>query len=85
MGPGTPTVLYAPTWRDNRRTETRQYAIVNHLGLGRISKALGDESSTLLLAHSDMPGLTARDPSPNVVDVSDYPDIAELMLVGTSS
>lgn len=79
--PGTKLVLYAPTWRDNRRTESRQYAMVNHLELGRVSSAVGDEWTVLVRGHSNTPGLTAANTVDNVVDVSDYPDITELMLV----
>lgn len=79
--PHTRLALYAPTWRDNRRTSSRRYALVNHLELGRVSKALSDEWTVLVRGHSNTPGLAAAERHPGVLDVSDYPDIGELMLV----
>ena len=81
VNPGSRLVLYAPTWRDNRRTENRQYALVNHLELGQLSKALGKTWTVLVRGHSNTPGLSTSQTYPNVIDVSDYPDITELMLV----
>ncbi len=60
-----------------RRVATR---MVNHLDLDRVSQAFGGGSVLLVRGHSNTPGLgdvTAA----NVVDVSRYPDITELMLV----
>lgn len=79
--PDARLLLYAPTWRDSRRTANRGYALVNHLQLDRISKALGDTWTILVRGHSNTPGLAASETYDNVLDVSDYPDITELMLV----
>jgi CDP-glycerol glycerophosphotransferase len=79
--PAARLALYAPTWRDNRRTDSRQYALVNHLDLGQVSRAVGDTWTVLVRGHSNTPGLSAWSSYPNVVDVTDYPDIAELMMV----
>jgi CDP-glycerol glycerophosphotransferase len=73
-------VLYAPTWRDNVRTATGGYAMVNHLELDVVSRAFGGDSVLLVRGHSNTPGLGDAT-APNVVDVSRYPDITELMLV----
>ncbi|TQM63895.1 bifunctional glycosyltransferase/CDP-glycerol:glycerophosphate glycerophosphotransferase [Humibacillus xanthopallidus] len=73
-------VLYAPTWRDNVRTATGGYAMVNHLELDAVSHAFGADSVLLVRGHSNTPGLGDATAS-NVVDVSRYPDITELMLV----
>jgi CDP-glycerol glycerophosphotransferase len=82
VGPGMDRiVLYAPTWRDNRRTEDRRYAFVNHLDLQELSEALGPSTTILVRGHSNTPGLTRDRSWPNVHDVSDYPDVTELMQV----
>ncbi|WP_404392499.1 CDP-glycerol glycerophosphotransferase family protein [Humibacillus xanthopallidus] len=73
-------VLYAPTWRDNVRTATGGYAMVNHLELDVVSQAFGVDSVLLVRGHSNTPGLGDATAA-NVVDVSRYPDITELMLV----
>jgi CDP-glycerol glycerophosphotransferase len=82
---GVPTegrvLLYAPTWRDNRRTENRQYALVNHLELDQVSRALAGGWTVLVRGHSNTPGLSVWDGYPGIVDVSDFPDVADLMLV----
>jgi CDP-glycerol glycerophosphotransferase len=77
---GVRLVLYAPTWRDNVRTAAGGYAMVNHLELDAVSKAFGADSVLLVRGHSNTPGLGDAT-APNVVDVSRYPDITELMLV----
>ncbi|MFQ6170470.1 CDP-glycerol glycerophosphotransferase family protein [Oryzobacter sp. R7] len=81
VAPHARLALYAPTWRDNRRTTSRGYALVNHLELGQVSKALSDEWTVLVRGHSNTPGLAAAEDHAGVLDVSDYPDIGELMLV----
>ena len=73
-------MLYAPTWRDNVRTATGGYAMVNHLELDVVSQAFGAGSVLLVRGHSNTPGLGDATAA-NVVDVSRYPDITELMLV----
>ncbi|MCU1535780.1 MAG: hypothetical protein JWP82_131 [Humibacillus sp.] len=73
-------VLYAPTWRDNVRTSTGGYAMVNHLELDVVASAFGSGSVLLVRGHSNTPGLGGAD-SASVLDVSRYPDITELMLV----
>ncbi len=79
--PDSRLALYAPTWRDNRRTDSRQYALVNHLELGQVSRAVGETWTILVRGHSNTPGLSASSAYANVIDVTDYPDISELMLV----
>ncbi len=73
-------VLYAPTWRDDVRTAAGGYAMVNHLELDAVARTFGSEAVLLVRGHSNTPGL-GDTAAPNVVDVSSYPDITELMLV----
>ncbi|MEO8830513.1 CDP-glycerol glycerophosphotransferase family protein [Lapillicoccus sp.] len=73
-------VLYAPTWRDNVKTATGGYALVNHLDLAKVAAAFGGESTLLVRGHSNTPGLTSV-PAANILDVSRYPDINDLMIV----
>ena len=68
-------LLYAPTWRDDRPDH------VDHLDVPRFARELGDGYVTLIRGHSRtlLPGedVYAR----NVLDVTAYPDVAELFLV----
>ena len=77
---GARLVLYAPTWRDNVRTASGGYAMVNHLELDAVSRAFGSGSVLLVRGHSNTPGL-GDSTAANIIDVSSYPDITELMLV----
>lgn len=79
--PGQRVVLYAPTWRDTAKTSTGRYAFVNYLELDKVSRAFGDDTILLVRGHSNTPGMTSAATPANVVDVSTYPDVAELLLV----
>ena len=73
-------VLYAPTWRDNAMQAGGGYALVSYLDLDVVSRAFGEDSTLLVRGHSNTPGLGSALPH-NVLDVSAYPDVAELMHV----
>lgn len=77
--PDSCVVLYAPTWRDNRRTNNNRYATVTYLDIGRMSRWLGAAGVLLLRGHSNTPGFSTADAYPNVRDFSRYPDIADLL------
>ncbi|WP_168627967.1 MULTISPECIES: CDP-glycerol glycerophosphotransferase family protein [unclassified Cryobacterium] len=68
-------LLYAPTWRDDRPDH------VDHLDVASFAEQLGDGYVTLIRGHSRTlrPGEDVR--GGGVVDVTSYPDIAELFLV----
>jgi CDP-glycerol glycerophosphotransferase (TagB/SpsB family) len=68
-------LLYAPTWRDDRPEH------IDHLDVAAFTDALGPGYLTLIRGHSRTlrPGADVR--ASNVLDVTGYPDIAELFLV----
>ncbi|GAB3675707.1 hypothetical protein GCM10027589_45800 [Actinocorallia lasiicapitis] len=80
---GKKVVLYAPTWRDDLvvgRRQREQYGLA--LDLRRARAALADDHVLLLRAHHHMgTGRAWRHRDDFVLDVCDYPDIAELYLV----
>lgn len=67
-------VLYAPTWRDDRLDQ------VDHLDVARLAAELGPEHVILVRGHART--LTAGEDvlAAGVLDVSTYPEIAELFL-----
>ncbi len=71
---GRIVVLYAPTWRDDRPQT------VDHLDVERFTAALGPEYVTLIRGHSRSlrPGRDVD--APAVLDVTGYPDVADLFL-----
>ena len=78
---GKRVVLYAPTWRDDRRRGGGRYELDLQFDLEEAGRTLGDSTVVLLRRHylvtDRLPG--AHDGF--VMDVSRYPDVAELMLV----
>src|SRR5262249_44745649 len=75
--PDQTAVLYAPTWRDHLATRPRAAAMSEHLDVDAAAAALGDSHVILLRGHRfHMPGSSRR----GVVDVTDHPEINELVL-----
>ena len=78
---GKRVVLYAPTWRDDRRRGGGRYELDMQFDLAEARRTLGDSTVVLLRRHylvtDRLPG--AHDGF--VMDVSRYPDVADLMLV----
>ncbi|MGP4024755.1 bifunctional glycosyltransferase/CDP-glycerol:glycerophosphate glycerophosphotransferase [Actinomadura sp. 3N407] len=82
---GKKVVLYAPTWRDDRHQAPGSHGFSLELDVETLRRALGDDHVLLLRPH---PLITDRDrPSASdsmtgdfVIDVSRYPDIAELYM-----
>jgi CDP-ribitol ribitolphosphotransferase len=73
-------VLYAPTFRGARITDAHPPSGID---IGALGALLGDDATLLVRAH---PFVTSRlevgqGPPGSVVDVSDWPEINELMLV----
>jgi CDP-glycerol glycerophosphotransferase (TagB/SpsB family) len=73
-------VLYAPTFRGARISDARSPDL---LDLGELRRSLGEDHVVLLRAHPFVSARTAglADLGGFVIDVSDHPDINELMLV----
>jgi CDP-glycerol glycerophosphotransferase (TagB/SpsB family) len=75
--PDQTAVLYAPTWRDHLATRPRAAAMSEHLDVDAAAAALGDSHVVLLRGHRfHTPGPSRR----GVVDVTDHPEVNELIL-----
>lgn len=75
--PDQTAVLYAPTWRDHLATRPRAAAMSEHLDVDAAADALGDSHVVLLRGHRfHTPGPSRR----GVVDVTDHPEINDLVL-----
>lgn len=68
-------VLYAPTWRDSKRTATGNWKPVNFL-----SDDLGDSVTVLFRGHTNTHRAHSERVSKSAVDVTDYKNVAELYL-----
>ncbi|MEV2266685.1 bifunctional glycosyltransferase/CDP-glycerol:glycerophosphate glycerophosphotransferase [Nonomuraea africana] len=79
--PGKKVVLYAPTWRDDQHVSAGKRLFHLELDLERARQALGEDHVILVRAHylvTDRPSF----PKGNfAIDVTHYPDIAELYLI----
>lgn len=71
--------LYAPTWRDNAKSSTRQYAMVTYLEFDKVQKALGKDWVILLRGHHNVASGRAK-ADLGVIDVTDYPQVNDLYL-----
>ncbi len=78
---GKRVVLYAPTWRENQFYASGGYRFDLQLDLDRARHELGDDYVILLRGHhqtaDDAPAAAKRG---FVVNVTGYPDVAELIL-----
>jgi CDP-glycerol glycerophosphotransferase (TagB/SpsB family) len=77
---GRRVVLYAPTFRGERITKART---PTDLDLGVLRRVLGEDHVVLLRAHPFVTARLALAPELDgfVIDVSDWPELNELMLV----
>ncbi|PBC79421.1 CDP-glycerol:poly(glycerophosphate) glycerophosphotransferase [Streptomyces sp. TLI_235] len=78
---GKKVVLYAPTYREDRRRPQDGYQFDLRLDLAAAKAALGDDQVLLVRAHDMVCGQVAEAGDGYVWDVSTYPDVAELLLV----
>ena len=81
LPPGKRVVLYAPTWRDDSFLDGR-YRFDVQLDLEAAGRALGGDHILLLRLHTKVRGSPIGRPQDRgVLDVSRYPDIADLYLI----
>lgn len=73
--PATRIVLYAPTWRDDRQE------IVKHLDLAELAATLGDDHILLVRGHSRTLAHGSDVTGRGLLDVSTYPNMADLLMV----
>jgi CDP-glycerol glycerophosphotransferase len=75
-------LLYAPTWRDDAFQQNGRYRFELKLDLQRVTAALGDDHILLLRLHTNVRNSQqARMAGAGVIDVTRYPDIADLYLI----
>jgi CDP-glycerol glycerophosphotransferase (TagB/SpsB family) len=72
---GVRAVLYAPTWRDDRD------AMVDYLDVAAFAASLPPDTVLLVRGHSRTLGFGQDVAAERLIDVTSYPDVAELMLV----
>jgi CDP-glycerol glycerophosphotransferase (TagB/SpsB family) len=75
IDPDLKIVLWAPTWREDRRT------MVDFLDVAQLSDVLGPEWIVLVRGHVSTWGTGADQSGAGVLDVTTYPDIADLLQV----
>ncbi|WP_192809519.1 bifunctional glycosyltransferase/CDP-glycerol:glycerophosphate glycerophosphotransferase [Actinomadura rudentiformis] len=77
---GKTIVLYAPTWRDDQ-AKSGGYRMELQLDLEAAREALGDDHVLLVRGHFNLGGGVEGTDGEFAIDVSRYPDIAELYLI----
>jgi CDP-glycerol glycerophosphotransferase len=75
MDSNTLVVLYAPTWRDTKRTATGNWKPVNFL-----NGSLGKNVTVLFRGHTNTHSAHNPQVSGGAIDVTDYKNVAELYL-----
>ncbi|WP_441245740.1 bifunctional glycosyltransferase/CDP-glycerol:glycerophosphate glycerophosphotransferase [Kitasatospora sp. McL0602] len=78
---GKKIVLYAPTFREDRRRPHGGYQLDLRLDLEAAKAALGEDQVLLVRAHEVMCGQIPGAGNGYVWDVGTYPDMADLLLV----
>jgi CDP-glycerol glycerophosphotransferase len=79
---GKRVVLYAPTWRDNQFYASGRYRFDMRLDLDRAWQALGADHVILVRGHHHLANDVPAVGRPGfVLNVTAYPDIAELFLI----
>jgi CDP-glycerol glycerophosphotransferase len=75
-------VLYAPTWRDDATIRAAGYGFPLHLDFDALAQALGPDHITLVRAHQMIQEtLVTGVTDGRVIDVTSYPDMADLLLI----
>lgn len=74
-------VMYAPTWRESLSTGAWSASMFDELDLGKLGSMLGPEWTILVRGHNHNSRMESRvSRSANIVDVTDYPEINDLIL-----
>ncbi|WP_301174190.1 bifunctional glycosyltransferase/CDP-glycerol:glycerophosphate glycerophosphotransferase [Actinomadura geliboluensis] len=77
---GKKVVLYAPTWRDDRRHAPGKQGFSLALDMDAMRQVLGDDHVVLLRAHHAVTDKAPVVTDDFVIDVTRYPDVAELYM-----
>ena len=75
LDPNQLVVLYAPTWRDSKRTATGNWKPVNFLG-----DSLGPNITLLFRGHTNTHSAHNNSVAKGAIDVTEYKNVAELYL-----
>ena len=73
-------ILYTPTWRDNVRNTQNKFDVVNYLDYEEIADALGSDYRILSRGHHNVAGQRKTAERSTYIDVTAYPEIADLYL-----
>lgn len=80
IAPEQTVVLYAPTWRDNAKDSSERHTLVTHLDFAEAGKLLGASYVFLVRGHHNVAGGSSKQVGSNLIDVSMYPEINDLIL-----
>jgi CDP-glycerol glycerophosphotransferase len=78
-------VLYAPTFRDYMSPDDMRAAMVDFFDFARAHERLGDGYVLLVRGHAFNARVNQRTRVPGVVDVTDYPEVADLYLAADAA
>src|SRR5262249_17961035 len=78
---GKKVVLYAPTFREDRKRPQEGYQLDLRPDLAAMKDALGEDQVLLVRGHELMCGQVPSAGNGYVWDVGTYPDVADLLLV----
>ena len=85
IAPGQKAILYAPTWRDDQATNWRAADAVHHLDVADASRELGSDYVLLMRGHRFHASTAASDSATRFLDVTDYPEINDLILAADAA
>jgi CDP-glycerol glycerophosphotransferase len=80
VAPGVTAVLYAPTWRDNVKTNGGAYKLVTYLDVDELERVLGKNFVVLQRGHSNTASTVRVQDDPRIIDVTSHPDLNGLFL-----
>ena len=75
---GKTAILYAPTWRDDAKTASRQYEMVTYLDFEAAQQQLGEDYVLLLRGHHNIASQRQTASNKFVIDVTEYPEVNDL-------
>ncbi|GAA4701334.1 bifunctional glycosyltransferase/CDP-glycerol:glycerophosphate glycerophosphotransferase [Nocardioides conyzicola] len=85
IAPGQRAILYAPTWRDDLATNWRRAEAVLHLDVEAASRKLGRDYVLLMRGHRFHGRTATPDGDAQLVDVTHYPEINDLILASDAA
>ncbi|WP_434612868.1 bifunctional glycosyltransferase/CDP-glycerol:glycerophosphate glycerophosphotransferase [Arthrobacter sp. A5] len=75
---GKTAILYAPTWRDDAKNDSKQYEMVTYLDFEAAQRLLGNNYVILLRGHHNIAGQRQTAANKFVIDVTEYPEVNDL-------